>query len=57
MTTNKLMPRLLPFLTWFPINAAFMRDDLMAGITGTLVREPKAKAYAQLTRLPLYFPY
>ncbi|MEO5348738.1 MAG: SulP family inorganic anion transporter [Magnetococcus sp. YQC-3] len=55
MTTHKLLLRFFPFLSWFPINSAYMRDDLMAGITGALVLVPKAMAYAQLSGLPLYF--
>jgi SulP family sulfate permease len=47
--------RIFPFLAWFPLGALAMRADLMAGITGALVRVPKAMAYAQLSGLPLYF--
>lgn len=55
MTSNKLLHRLFPFLTWFPINSVFIRDDLIAGITGALVLVPKAMAYAQLSGMPIYF--
>lgn len=49
MHPNKLMFRLFPFLNWFPIQSAILRDDLVAGITGALVLVPKAMAYAQLS--------
>jgi len=55
MFTNPLLLRLFPFLTWFPINAAILRGDLIAGITGALVLVPKAMAYAQLSGLPVYY--
>lgn len=54
MINNKLL-RIFPFLNWFPINFLYMRDDLIAGITGALVLVPKAMAYAQLSGLPVYF--
>ena len=55
MFTNPLLLRLFPFLTWFPINAAILRGDLIAGVTGALVLVPKAMAYAQLSGLPVYY--
>ena len=55
MITHKLLLRFFPFLSWFPINPAYIRDDLVAGITGALVLVPKAMAYAQLSGLPLHF--
>ena len=55
MSSNKLMLRLFPFLSWFPINAIILRGDVIAGITGALVLVPKAMAYAQLSGLPVYY--
>lgn len=55
MFTNTLLLRLFPFLSWFPVNAAILRGDLVAGIVGALVLVPKAMAYAQLSGLPVYF--
>ncbi|MBF0160747.1 MAG: SulP family inorganic anion transporter, partial [Magnetococcales bacterium] len=55
MNSSQLWSRLFPFLQWFPVSPAYMRDDLLAGITGALVLVPKAMAYAQLSGLPLYF--
>ena len=51
----KPLQRFFPFLLWFPLQAAILRGDLVAGITGALVLVPKAMAYAQLSGLPLYF--
>ena len=47
--------RYFPFLAWFPVSAAVLRGDLIAGITGALVLVPKAMAYAQLSGLPVHF--
>ncbi|MBF0416791.1 MAG: STAS domain-containing protein [Magnetococcales bacterium] len=55
MAANRLMQRLLPFMSWFPLPTTILRDDLLAGITGALVLVPKAMAYAQLSGLPVYF--
>ncbi|MBF0605217.1 MAG: SulP family inorganic anion transporter [Nitrospirae bacterium] len=55
MYTNKLMLRLFPFFSWFPVSSTILRDDLVAGITGALVLVPKAMAYAQLSGLPVYY--
>jgi SulP family sulfate permease len=55
MFANSLLLRLFPFLSWFPINSALLRGDLVAGIIGALVLVPKAMAYAQLSGLPVYF--
>jgi SulP family sulfate permease len=55
MIENRLLLRLFPFLAWFPIGAAVLRADLLAGITGALVLVPKAMAYAQLSGLPVQF--
>ncbi len=55
MFSNKLLLRLFPFLSWFPVNSTILRGDMIAGITGALVLVPKAMAYAQLSGLPVYF--
>ena len=55
MFTNTLLLRFFPFLSWFPVNSALLRGDLIAGIIGALVLVPKAMAYAQLSGLPVYF--
>jgi sulfate permease, SulP family len=47
--------RLFPFVAWFPLTAAVLRADVIAGITGALVLVPKAMAYAQLSGLPVHF--
>lgn len=53
--SQKLMLRIFPFLTWFPLSWLILRGDLIAGVTGALVQVPKAMAYAQLAGLPLQF--
>ncbi|MCX7893230.1 MAG: SulP family inorganic anion transporter [Burkholderiales bacterium] len=52
---NERLRRFFPFLDWFPLGAAVLRADLIAGITGALVLVPKAMAYAQLSGLPVHF--
>lgn len=47
--------RLLPFLSWFPVSAASLRADLIAGLTVALVLVPQSMAYAQLAGVPAYF--
>jgi sulfate permease, SulP family len=46
---------LLPFLRWPRITAASVRDDLLAGITVSLVAIPQSLAYAQLAGVPAYY--
>jgi MFS superfamily sulfate permease-like transporter len=45
----------LPFLRWFPMSAAGLRADLVAGITVALVLVPQSMAYAQLAGLPVVY--
>ena len=47
--------RLFPFLNWFPVNAATLRADLIAGVTVALVLIPQSMAYAQLAGMPAYY--
>ena len=49
------MVKLFPFLRWFPMGAASLRADLIAGITVALVLIPQSMAYAQLAGLPPYY--
>jgi sulfate permease, SulP family len=48
----KQLSRYLPFLSWFPMNGAALRGDLVAGITVALVLVPQSMAYAQLAGMP-----
>ena len=47
--------KVLPFLSWFPMDGGPLRDDLIAGITVALVLIPQSMAYAQLAGLPPYY--
>jgi SulP family sulfate permease len=47
--------RLLPFLRWFPLDAATLRADFLAGVTVSLLLIPQAMAYAQLAGLPPHY--
>jgi SulP family sulfate permease len=50
-----LARRLLPFLRWWPIDAATLRADAIAGISVALVLVPQSMAYAQLAGMPAYY--
>jgi SulP family sulfate permease len=49
------MAKLFPFIKWFPMGAADLRADLVAGITVALILIPQSMAYAQLAGLPAYY--
>jgi len=46
---------LLPFLRWFPMSAATLRADVVAGITVAMVLVPQSMAYALLAGLPVVY--
>ncbi|HAF44748.1 MAG: DNA repair protein [Sideroxydans sp. GWF2_59_14] len=52
---NSRLARIFPFLSWWPLNGANVRTDLIAGITVALVLIPQSMAYAQLAGLPAYY--
>jgi len=49
------MRNLLPFLRWFPMSAATLRADVVAGITVAMVLVPQSMAYALLAGLPVVY--
>ncbi|MFA5242084.1 MAG: solute carrier family 23 protein [Sulfuricella sp.] len=49
------LTRFLPFLKWLPLRPAYLKADLIAGITVALVLIPQSMAYAQLAGLPAYY--
>ena len=55
MKTNDLAQRLLPFLAWPPVNRQSLLNDLIAGITVSLLAIPQSLAYAQLAGVPAYY--
>ena len=44
--------KFFPFLTWLPIAKKTWKDDLIAGITGTIIVIPQAVAFAMIAGLP-----
>ena len=44
--------QLFPFLTWLPLTKKTWKDDLIAGITGTIIVIPQAVAFAMIAGLP-----
>ena len=44
--------RIFPFLVWLPLVKNTWKDDLIAGITGTIIVIPQAVAFAMIAGLP-----
>lgn len=53
--TQYLARRLLPFLEWPRMDAKSLANDLIAGITVSLLAIPQSLAYAQLAGVPAYY--
>ena len=47
-----MLKKVFPFLTWLPIAKKTWKDDLIAGITGTIIVIPQAVAFAIIAGLP-----
>jgi hypothetical protein len=47
--------RFFPFLRWQRFTAKSIREDIVAGVTVSLVAIPQALAYAQLAGVPPYY--
>ena len=47
-----MLYKLFPFLTWLPLAKRTWKDDLIAGITGTIIVIPQAVAFALIAGLP-----
>ncbi len=52
---QNLLIRFLPFLGWQRFTAQTVREDIIAGVTVSLVAIPQALAYAQLAGVPPYY--
>jgi len=46
------LKKMLPFLAWVPLVKKSWKDDLIAGITGTIIVIPQAVAFAMIAGLP-----
>ena len=46
------MNKFFPFLAWLPLAKKSWKDDLIAGITGTVIVIPQAVAFAMIAGLP-----
>jgi len=44
--------QIFPFLSWFPLVKKSWKDDVLAGITGTIIVIPQAVAFAMIAGLP-----
>ena len=47
-----MLQRVFPFLTWLPLSKKYWKDDLIAGITGTIIVIPQAVAFAMIAGMP-----
>ncbi len=47
-----MLQKIFPFLTWLPLAKTSLKDDLIAGITGTIIVIPQAVAFAMIAGLP-----
>ncbi len=46
------MNKIFPFLNWLPLAKKSLKDDIIAGITGTIIVIPQAVAFAMIAGLP-----
>lgn len=46
------LKNIFPFLIWLPLTKKTWKDDLIAGITGTIIVIPQAVAFAMIAGLP-----
>ena len=50
---SSLIPRIFPFLTWWPeVNKGTLRADLFAGLTGAVIVLPQGVAFAMIAGMP-----
>ncbi len=47
-----MLQKIFPFLTWLPLAKKSWKDDLIAGITGTIIVIPQAVAFAMIAGMP-----
>ena len=47
-----MLTKIFPFLTWLPISKKYWKDDVVAGITGTIIVIPQAVAFAMIAGMP-----
>lgn len=47
-----MLKKVFPFLNWLPLAKKSLKDDLIAGITGTIIVIPQAVAFAIIAGLP-----
>ena len=47
-----MLKKVFPFITWLPLAKRSIKDDIIAGITGTIIVIPQAVAFAMIAGLP-----
>jgi len=47
-----MIQKIFPFLTWLPLAKHYWKDDLIAGVTGTIIVIPQAVAFAMIAGMP-----
>ncbi len=51
-TNNSILRKIFPFLNWLPLVKKTWKDDLIAGLTGTIIAIPQAVAFAMIAGMP-----
>jgi SulP family sulfate permease len=52
MIPLQMLQKIFPFLNWLPLAKKSLKDDIIAGITGTIIVIPQAVAFAMIAGLP-----
>ena len=47
-----MLQKVFPFLSWLPKAKTTVKDDIIAGVTGTIIVIPQAVAFAMIAGLP-----
>ena len=47
-----MLQKVFPFLYWLPLAKTTLKDDIIAGVTGTVIVIPQAVAFAMIAGLP-----
>ena len=47
-----MLHKIFPFLVWLPLAKRSLKDDLIAGLTGTIIVIPQAVAFAMIAGMP-----
>lgn len=57
MSSKSLTSRLFPFVDWLPLAKKHWKEDLIAGLTGTIIVIPQAVAFALIAGMPAEYGF